>query len=470
MLFVKGVGITLAFALLAQNHAPVHAEDELPLEEAGATPEIATDAVPVEGASETTEAAPIEGELVPTEINPDELPPIDARTYGVKVLARSGSGKVYLMDDMAHSRPDIGRILLIKKEKEFVMGMRVLKRYDEKFQFAVKRVRIYKMGSLLYVSDKFRAVEKLGAISAVPNTAQDNLDLQELENQNIPAQPQEEATAPVEESAPIPEAGAEEALTDGATAETTLPEETTIEEAQTDSGELPVEGAEAPAETAEGEALPVEGAESAAFDPELDTGSSPAPLPVEGADPEGQLDSAASTARLDLDSMQITADEFTKLDIYKNWLSLEMNAVSIRLNDGSIGFNPGVGVRYGYTFKELAFFKNAGIQDSFTAELGFHFFKLLSYAEADDAYTMMPVTGTVRYNINIGQDLSVFGYAGLLQGLVISGSNTNEVALQQLQSLFISFGVGLMINMGPNWTARADIGIDRAGVGLVLKF
>jgi hypothetical protein len=110
-----------------------------------------------------------------------ELPPIEARTYDLKVVRRSNSNKVYLFEDLALKEPQVGRILLLKKDDENIMAFRVLKAYPQDKMVAAKRVRRYRKHRFLENGDQFLTIEKVSDVAPPPNSPEDNLDLAELE-------------------------------------------------------------------------------------------------------------------------------------------------------------------------------------------------------------------------------------------------------------------------------------------------
>lgn len=121
----------------------------------------------------------------PEKNSPDseEPPPIEARTFNLKVIKRSASNKVYLFEDLNESVPPAGRILLLKKEGESFMAFRVLKSYTANKRIAAKRIKRYNGHRLLERDDSFLAIEKLSDLSLAPSpSSQDKSDLKEIES------------------------------------------------------------------------------------------------------------------------------------------------------------------------------------------------------------------------------------------------------------------------------------------------
>lgn len=116
------------------------------------------------------------------------LPEIEARTFGVRVAKESTSKRVYLFDDVSDARPPVGRILLLRRENQNIMGLRVLKVYDAHKQFAAKGVRKYAGIETLNAGESYLAIEKLhdlsGSIEDTPEEAAKDLsDLKEIEDE-----------------------------------------------------------------------------------------------------------------------------------------------------------------------------------------------------------------------------------------------------------------------------------------------
>jgi hypothetical protein len=155
---------------------------------------------PVEGVFETpteknTTVAPADSpaEAPAPEVSSDadvlgmELPPISAKTYDLKVERPSLSKRMYLFQKSTSAMPDIGRIFLLRDGPTAVMGFRVVKIYPEKKQIAAKKVKDYPNFLELPAGSTYKAFEKMGAITSVPeNTPEDLTDLNELEGGSAP--------------------------------------------------------------------------------------------------------------------------------------------------------------------------------------------------------------------------------------------------------------------------------------------
>jgi len=335
------------------------------------------------------------------------LPDIEAKTYELKVVRRSGNNRVYLLEDNTGGNPVIGRILLLKKESDPVMAFRVLKQYPEKKQLAAKKLRRYGTYHILDDGSGYLAVEKVSDLAPPPPTEQDNADLRELEGppSNLPLPPASTGTAP--------------------------------------------------------NVLP--------FDPELDAGTTPTPPKSPDA---GDKDDEDDEENLE-PQLGMIIDEVQPLDIHRHWLSGQFGFFRNNAppSSGGVIYLQAGGLRYGFTLSKMLFLRRARIQDSVALEAGAFLFKAVPYeASLNDAYTVMPLLGTVRYNINLGDSFGVFFYGGIMQNFVLSSVNGTDANIAALNSTTPAGGAGLMFQIGPSWDVRVDLGIDVIGTGLMLRF
>jgi hypothetical protein len=117
----------------------------------------------------------------PLTLTEENLPDIEAKTFTVKVVRRSSSNKIYLFDDIDNRQSAPGRILLLKRETEPVMALRVLKNYPDENRVAAKRIKRYGNHRTLENSETFTAIEKISDIAPPEPTLEDQADLKELE-------------------------------------------------------------------------------------------------------------------------------------------------------------------------------------------------------------------------------------------------------------------------------------------------
>jgi hypothetical protein len=92
----------------------------------------------------------------------------------------------------------------------------------------------------------------------------------------------------------------------------------------------------------------------------------------------------------------------------------------------------------------------------------------------------MPLSAAIRYTVMTSGDLGFFGYAGVMYTFIVGsflGSpddsdavNLFNLSQEELGSLGIMGGVGLIYRFGPRWNLRADAGWDRIAVSVMLRF
>jgi hypothetical protein len=362
-------------------------------------------------AAEGNEAI-VEKDAAPAEqFKQSELPPIEARTYPVKVVRRSNSNRVYLFDDVSGGKPATGRIILLKREAENIMAFRVLKSYPETQQFAARRVRRYGRYRILDRGEAFRAVEKIGDIALEALGEQDKADLKELEG-------------------------------GGGAGEPTRPGD-------------PVSSATGP--------LP----ETTAYDPELDAGTSP---PPDGAVDSDDARSEPLGFGDDDGASALTVDEVFPLDMNNFWLTAQFAFLRNNGNQGGSSYYAGGGLRYAITLGRMLMLRTSGIQDSLSVEGGLFYYKILNFLVSNDAYNVIPMVFTGRYTINLGEGFGLFFYGGMVHNRAMASSQATDEGLALLGTSLPAGGGGLIFRVGPNWDARVDLGIDMIGTGLMLRF
>lgn len=344
-----------------------------------------------------------------------QLPDIEAKTFPVKLAKKSGSGRIYLFDDLEGRKSKPGNILLIKKEGEAVFALRVLRNYPEKKQMAARRVKVYdpKVLSVLGEGDPLVAIEKISDV--IPKlTREDRRDLKEVENQNPP---------PVE-----------------------------IPDAQNPS----------PDQTPLGPKVP-------AYDPELDAGS--IPLAPDNEQPEPISDDEEGPESQE----GITIEEPLAMDHYRHWASggfgMILNNASSASGKVLQSFAAG-SFRYGYSIFDRPFLDKSKLQDSVVIEAGVSFYKVVNYqtATAGDSFTLLVPQAFLRYNLYFSETFLVFVQGGVLRHYVTSTNSTDPDSLNKLNSEKYDASAGFMFQVGPGWFTRVDLGLQIAALNLVLRF
>ncbi|MBC7693392.1 MAG: hypothetical protein H7222_16625 [Methylotenera sp.] len=433
--------------------APVTAPLVTPPPVAVAPPPVAVAPPPVVATPVAPPAPAPPAAAAPTAAAKDTLPLIEAKTYNVVVLRHSRSGKIYLFDKKAEELPNVGRILLLKNGIEPIMAFRVMMSKSEKTQFAAKRVRLYKLEALPD-NASYLAVEKIADYIPPPPTAQDQADLKELERP-LSVQP---PVAPPAAANPAPLPNANPALTAVAPPIAVAP--------APQPSALPVEIPVAAAAKPPGPRVsPVIGPVAGAVDTtkqDLKANLEPGDEEQAKVNPEDESDPEAG--------QEIVDEDFNPNEHNKNWLTAQMGAFRNYQDVPKTRLLAGGGFRYGYDVAHTLYFKTSGKHDSLTLEGGLFLYKMVGYFNAGDAFTVLPLIGTARYNLFFGSSFGVFFYAGLMRNFILSQVNANDNQLAAIDSIIPAVGTGVIYEFGPHWNARFDLGYDTISAGVMIRF
>ena len=210
-------------------------------------------------------------------------------------------------------------------------------------------------------------------------------------------------------------------------------------------------------------AVPAPALRAKSEDPELDSnsGDTPPAQPLSGL-----------SADEDEDMKAIEIQEVYPLEHERNALSFEFGLIHTQALDGSSVYYSAGGVRYSLVLGQMIFEKAATTQDSLMLELGAFYYGISGYITSggNDSYTVVPVTGTLRYTVLLSEMFGFFLYGGAVKNFVFQTTNATEAAKATLAQIFPAAGAGLLIRIGPSWEARAEAGIDMLAGGLVIRF
>ncbi|MCM0604724.1 MAG: hypothetical protein KA715_01400 [Xanthomonadaceae bacterium] len=346
-----------------------------------------------------------------------ELPEIEARQFEVVVIRASSSGRVFLMDDRNQSKPRVGKVLLLKKNilSPPSMAVRVIRIYENKNQFAAKRVKRYGNTDTLDPANTLVAIEKIAELKPYQTVEDEELkdeaELDELEHPEV-----------------------KEAI---ATAEQTKKEiqQTNQKYRHNFSKDLP---------------------NTKKFDSVLDAEATKDEL----ADLE---DSSDETDGLIAKNKDI-------LDPDRHLIGMDFASV-INVNElGKSMFYSAASFRYGLTLVRRAFFLGKNFQDSLTIEGTVYYYKAYNLDGNLDAYTLLPFSGILRENFHVSDSLAFFIYGGILYNNVIANIGGSDTTIAALGGLKIAAGGGILMKIGPRWNIRMNGGIDSICVGLALRF
>lgn len=389
----------------------VWAEDEVPPvsgEEESSAAKLPPD-VNMESTPAEPEATPVpEGEpTLPERPSPEpEAAPIEAKAYDLKTVRPSKSNRVYLFEKEVPEYPEIGRIFLLKDNESPVMAFRTLRIYPDTKQIAAKKIRTYPGKKALAPDSTYRAFEKVGDLVVTRPSEEDLSDLAELESQALPALPAPEG---VEGRVNAPSGGAK----------------TEVDESGQARGAAPGER-------------------------------------KNGLHEKKEVDETAD----EIDEEEDEIKESGIFDYFPNMISTEFNFIRNTSTPGST-LKTGVSLRYARAMNYRIFQIQYKKPDSLWIEGGLSYFTASGDGES---LTIMPITGALRYDAPLNETVSFFVYGGLVYNAVVGETGASKADQAKATGFAPALGVGTMIQTGPNWYIRVNLGLDNIGFGLVLKF
>ncbi|MBI3558708.1 MAG: hypothetical protein HY074_20765 [Deltaproteobacteria bacterium] len=375
------------------------------------------------GKKQKTQApAPKADGIVPEDYQPaaepEKVKPIEAEEFRVIFKKSSHSGRVMMFEDATDNRPRPGKILLLKKDNDDVVAIRVLKNYPGKF--AAKTVLPI---NELKPDTEYRAIKKLGEkiIALIREREKRGKDL------------------------------------DSAKTDEDLAKEVSPDDNELDRG------------------IPLQKGKTKKVLPSRPDGAAGPGMPEPLFSKDGGELSADSIEIKDED------EPYNDLSVQED-LPIEPNRHSVTLEYGSLksvdqNANPatysGVGLRYGFNIWRMALFHRKSLQDMVTLEAGLFYYTIAGFVTADDSVTVYPFVGDLRYTLLIGESLGLFGYLGFTKTYASAGNDTSvalTAAVAGLNTTRSALGVGATLKIGPSWAVRLDVGTDLFGIGAVLKF
>lgn len=364
-------------------------------------------------------------------------PEIEAKVYSVKVVRPSRSGRVYLIQkDDPGNLPEPGRIFLLKDSFNPVMGFRTLKNYPSRNQIAAKKVRVYPNYDALVRDSRYRSYEKTGEISVVPpQTAQDLEDLSDLESSG---------DLSLEQTPPPPEAAPE---TVAPLEEPPAPLESPSEPALESTSSMDLEPSNPP--------------------PPLEEAPASTPVPTTAVTDPGEQNVEIND--------EDEEDEESQRDHFPHWLTVDFGGFRKLITQPQVipgpGFQRGAGIRYAKNVAYGLFSSKAFQSDSLSLEGGFFYYKAAGDVNGrSKSYTLMPLIATGRYNLPLNDRWSFYVYGGLYYHLVIGNVGATDAELAQIGVVAPAGGIGFIVQTGPNWYLRLNLGMESIAGGVVLRF
>jgi hypothetical protein len=431
-------------------------------------------------------------------------------SFQVQVLGKSNSGKIYLFqtpDPPATLYP--GKVMLLQETTKPIMAFQILKIQDQKNMFLGKRIRRYQNHRTLGTGNWYQAIQIQPTETSLPIPTSDALDAWEfpspqkiqLDDLDIPDSldipfPTHKTTLTTLNDPLSPqkiEDLNDTRLPTTDTLDNPIPSVDPLDLPILKTTSLPLPLPESPQVVSIPQPL-----EEKKENPQLQSQKEPATAPqvtkkIPDTFPFDDLEKTQPTPLFDSEDQSDlgeATDERSEFDPNSQSLSVGLsfvanNASSNTLstlsitstNTNPIG-NPTGGkqffsagsIRYAMRIKKRGYLHSLRIQDSITAELSLHLYKVLGYISESDAYSILGMMPTLRYNVFFSENLGIFAYLGFLRNAVLSATQSTDTGLAGLNSFYIASGVGLFLKLGPSWYARTDLGLESIGFSLVLQF
>ena len=372
-------------------------------------------------------------------------PKIYTRSFDVKVIRPSRTGKIYLIENKTDELPQTGRVILLKQNKQPAMGFKVLKTYPSSREFAAKKIRTYPGHETLDQQGEYRAFEKVGDVAPPPPVISDGeqQDIDELEKEenlnegeSTPA-PVDPITGGTSQLAPSTEPGFESF-------------------AEQDSGQdKKKSGKDEP--LTENDFQSPEDAPTSDEKIEIENTIQTTPKPF----PKKQQD------------LEINNDEeHQKREYFPNRITLDIGL--IRSPDLPVGssYSMSAGVLLSRKLSISRYVKQNGL----ALEGGLSYYKVSGVvtddlgAETTKSFTVIPIRGTLRYDYYLNDSLELYLYGGLHYHQVAANLGVTDEEMSNITRLTPALGVGAFLVTGPSWYLRLNLGYDSWGIGAALKF
>ncbi|MEO5970069.1 MAG: hypothetical protein ABIQ95_09090 [Bdellovibrionia bacterium] len=396
----------------------------------------------------------------------DTLPQITANKFSVRILKHTASKRIYLIQFADQLIPKPGAILLLKSQAESIMAFRVIKVSLTDQTVIGQVIKKYGDHTELQSGEQYDAIEKAADIEE----ESDIIDAPEAEFED-PSWATKEVDAPIlsydpelDVGSPTPaEVVAKAKLSPMAALESKVGLlESKLVELETKTAMNAAEVTREPSEVKK--PAPVEAKEPVEKKPEE--------KPEEKNKPPERLDDDL------LDKEEITGsqdstsvDEVKLFDNYAHWISAGFGYVTNNSPNGTGLYNFSAGnLKYGVTIGRRMFAEKAHLQDSLVLEGKVFLYKGINFAAQGDSYTVLSVAGNLRYNLFFSEGFGIFGYAGMMQSNVLASASGVTSAIAALNSVLPSVGGGILLQIGPSWYARLDIGMDDTSLNLLLRF
>ena len=348
------------------------------------------------------------------EVTEETKKTIDAEEFKVKLLKKSKSGKVLLLEDAEENKPKPGKILLLKENETEIGAIRVLKTYPGKF--AGKLVLSLNENAL---GTSYRALKKLG-------------------DRIIKLIREQEKLLPESERSVLDEDLANEVTPDDRELDRGIPKPQPI----TKPTPKPTPTAKVEKKT-ENQIEPL-------FDEE-----------------GNELEDGEETSPFS----DINIQEDYPLEPFRNIISLQYASINGVDASGKTKSRSSIGGRYGYNLVRGMLLRKKTLQDMLTLEGSVFYYNITGFVSIKDSITVFPLTATLRYNLLPSESIIFYGYLGVSKNIVtFDPEYTSSSDVTVLKNTKLVGGAGTLFKIGPNWAIRLDLGTDLFAIGGSLKF
>jgi hypothetical protein len=214
-----------------------------------------------------------------------------------------------------------------------------------------------------------------------------------------------------------------------------------------------------------------------AFDPDLDTGSSPMPdnLDDESGNRGDRLGASIEEKNVPFEK-------------HRHWISAVVGLIRNTPDEDQLNgrYYTAGGIRYGYDVGRRIFVTRDDRLDTFTLEGSLFYYSIsgLDAGSTDstsgstttttstttDTYTLTPIAATGRYTYYYNEDFGIFVYGGLMKNIVMNSQNSSEDRVANLGRVIPAVGAGALLRVGPQWYTRIDAGLDMISANLMIRF
>ena len=354
------------------------------------------------------------------------LPAIDARAFDVTPLEISRSGRIYRFR-VSGDPPKTGSIILLELDKRPIMAFRVMKNNLIQREMIAKRVRRYDVEGKLELNHTYTGAEKVADRVITP---------QSNEEETAGAKPEETAVTE-QDSAPKADPNAPAMLGD--------------------------DGSGGP-EPQLKNAKSLEG-----FDEELDSTTTPRNLKKKQSPDEGEEEDFDEESPKRNRGPAI--EERESLIKFPHMMGITIGSFRNMSNFQWPGVNSnGFSVYYNEIVDKGVWFRGQAPQDSLSLEGGIGFYSRMNLTGIFDNYDILPIRAEILYTLQFNPTFAFLTEVGGQFNWVISTDKATTEGVNQVSGFQPNLGIGFLYNIGPQWYVRGDLGLDRVGIGLAVKW